>query len=378
MDLRPAADRPVVSIVIIFLNAEKFLQEAIDSVLAQTYTSWELFLVDDGSTDRSTRIARSYAQRSPDKIAYLEHEGHANRGMSASRNLGIAQARGRFVALLDADDIWFPNKLETQVRLLDAHPDAGMVAGPALNCYSDGAREVQPMTLRPGIMAPGAWIPKILEKDDNTSGPSTVLLRTQALRSVGGFEASFKGPLMVFEDQVTWFKMTLSWPVYVHLEPLLYYRIHADSVCVSTPSDLQVAGRMVLYARLADFISSATGPAERRGLLLEMVRTRIGELRLRSEARHRDAARSLDSSGAFDRQGVGLVLAPVLLMGSLAKGKAIALFRRIFDLLFVAYHDGAMRSLRTLPAVAVRATRSVFPRSLQSRAMPGGGPSSQT
>ena len=183
---------------------------------------------------------------------------------------------------------------------------------------------------------------------------------------------------MVFEDQVTWFKMTLSWPVYVHLEPLLYYRIHADSVCVSTPSDLQVAGRMVLYARLADFISSATGPAERRGLLLEMVRTRIGELRLRSEARHRDAARSLDSSGAFDRQGVGLVLAPVLLMGSLAKGKAIALFRRIFDLLFVAYHDGAMRSLRTLPAVAVRATRSVFPRSLQSRAMPGGGPSSQT
>ena len=92
----------------------------------------------------------------------------------------------------------------------------------------------------------------------------------------------------------------------------------------------------------------------------------------------RDAARSLDSSGAFDRQGVGLVLAPVLLMGSLAKGKAIALLRRIFDLLFVAYHDGAMRSLRTLPAVAVRATRSVFPRSLQSRAMPGGGPSSQT
>ena len=369
---------PSVSIIIIFLNAEKFLEEAVESVLGQTFLDWELFLVDDGSTDRSTGIARAYAGRLPGKVVYLEHEGHANRGMSASRNLGIAQARGEFVALLDADDIWFPEKLETQVRILSAHPGVAMVAGPAMNWYDDGAKAIQPMTIAPGVMAPGAWIPKILEKDDNTSGPSTVLLRTSALRSVGGFEASFKGPLMVFEDQVTWFKMTLSWPVYFHPEPLLYYRIHADSVCVSTPSDMQVAGRMVLYARLADFIRTSQGPARSRGVLLEMARTRIGELMLRTDPQHRAAARALDSSGSVDRQGVGLRLAPVLLLGSIANGKAISLFRKIFDLLFVAYHEGAVSCARAIPGLAVSATRSVFPRSLQSRPMPGSGPGSQS
>jgi hypothetical protein len=375
---RTRAEAPSVSIIIIFLNAEKFLEEAVESVLRQTFLDWELFLVDDGSTDRSTEMARSYAGRLPGKVVYLEHEGHVNRGMSASRNLGIAQARGEFVALLDADDIWFPEKLETQVRILSAHPGVGMVAGPAMNCYADGAKAIQPMTITPGIMAPGAWIPKILEKDDNTSGPSTVLLRTSALRAVGGFEASFKGPLMVFEDQVTWFKMTLSWPVYFHPEPLLYYRIHADSVCVSTPSDMQVAGRMVLYARLADFIRTSQGPARRRGVLLEMARTRIGELILRTDPPHRAAARALDSSGSVDRQGVGLRLAPVLLLGSITKGKAIALFRKIFDLLFVAYHEGAVSCARAIPGLAVSATRSVIPRSLQSRPMPGSGPGSQS
>ena len=312
MSDRSVSGAPAVSVIIIFLNADKFLEQAIESVLAQTFHDWELFLVDDGSTDRSTEIAQSYARRLPGRVVYLEHDGHVNKGMSASRNLGLAHARGEFVALLDADDIWYPEKLETQVRILSGQPDAAMVAGPAMNCYADGTRAIQPMTLKPGIMKPGAWIPKILEKDDNTSGPSTVLVRTAALRSVGGFEASFRGPLMVFEDQVTWFKMTLSSSVYVHPEPLLDYRIHADSVCVATPSDLQLAARMVLYARLAVFIQTAQGPATRRRLLLEMARTRIGELRLRTQHAHRDAATRLDSSGALDRQGVGLALLPVL------------------------------------------------------------------
>src|SRR5205809_3316024 len=78
--------QPLVSGTIIFLNAERFIDEAIQSVLAQTYENWELLLVDDGSTDGSTAIARSYAERYPAKIRYLEHPGHKNHGMSASRN----------------------------------------------------------------------------------------------------------------------------------------------------------------------------------------------------------------------------------------------------------------------------------------------------
>jgi glycosyltransferase involved in cell wall biosynthesis len=356
---------PVVSVVIIFLDAEKFLPDAIESVLAQTFDKWELFLVDDGSTDRSSEIARSYARRRPEKIHYLEHEGHVNKGMSASRNLGIAQARGEFVALLDADDIWFPDKLHTQVAILTTHPEAAMVAAPAMNWYADGAKELQPMTLSPGVLAPGAWIPKILENDDNTAGPSSVLIRTRVLEQVGGFEASFRGPLMVFEDQVTWFKITLAAPVYFHPKPVIFYRIHAESCCVSTPSELQLSGRFVLYARLADFIRNTNGPAAKRGILLAMVRARVGELLLKTEPRHRETASSLDSSGAVDRLRLGAAMSAVLTLGRLSKGKAITLFQRIFDLLSVAYHDGPMSSARTLPRLDVSATRSVVPRSLQ-------------
>src|SRR5438105_1562536 len=102
------SSKPLVSAITIFLNEEKFLQEAIASVFAQTYDNWELLLVDDGSTDASTEIALRYAKQYPEKVRYVEHRGHQNRGMSAARNLGIRNAKGQYIAFLDADDVWLP------------------------------------------------------------------------------------------------------------------------------------------------------------------------------------------------------------------------------------------------------------------------------
>ena len=78
-----------VSVIVIFLDAGKFITESIESVLAQTYANWELILVDDGSSDQSTSIAKDYARRFPDKILYFDHPGHKNLGKSTSRNLGV-------------------------------------------------------------------------------------------------------------------------------------------------------------------------------------------------------------------------------------------------------------------------------------------------
>src|SRR5829696_6383893 len=119
----------LVSCIVNFLNTEEFLGEAIESVLAQTHDNLELLLVDDGSSDGSTRIALGYAEGFPEKVRYLEHTGHENRGAAASRNLGIDQARGKYIALLDSDDTWLENKLEEQVAILESHPEAGMVYG---------------------------------------------------------------------------------------------------------------------------------------------------------------------------------------------------------------------------------------------------------
>src|SRR5215212_3295723 len=123
------SSNPLVSIIIPFLNAGKFIQEAIDSVFAQTYDNWELLLVDDGSTDASREIALLLATQHPVKVRYVEHNDHENRGACASRNLGVRNAQGEYIALLDADDVWLPHKLERQLAILDSYPEAAMVYG---------------------------------------------------------------------------------------------------------------------------------------------------------------------------------------------------------------------------------------------------------
>ena len=104
-----APDMPLVSVITIFLDAVAYFDEAVDSVLGQTYPHWELILVDDGSTDGTASLAQDYATRYPDRIRYVTRPNHENRGMSASRNLGIRHARGALVGFLDADDVWLPD-----------------------------------------------------------------------------------------------------------------------------------------------------------------------------------------------------------------------------------------------------------------------------
>lgn len=226
--------RPLVSSVIIFLNAQRFIEEAIESVFAQTYEHWELLLVDDGSTDGSAAIAQYHARRHPAKVRYLEHEGHENRGMSASRNLGLTHARGRYVAFLDADDVWLPRKLEEQVALLEAHPQAAMVYGRTLLWYSwtgkpeDAHRDhtielgVQPNRVVP----PPGLLVLLLQNKVQTPTTCNAMIRRNVLEEVGGFEQLFRG---MYEDQVLFVKIELAWPVFVADACWAKYRQRVDS-----------------------------------------------------------------------------------------------------------------------------------------------------
>jgi glycosyltransferase involved in cell wall biosynthesis len=109
---------PLVSVVMPVYNSGLFLSEVIESVLDQTYGCWELIVVDERSTDDSVEIAQQYAARFPRKIRYVTHERRTNRGVSASRNLGTRLSRGSYVACLDSDDMWLPDKLEAQLSIL--------------------------------------------------------------------------------------------------------------------------------------------------------------------------------------------------------------------------------------------------------------------
>ena len=253
-------EMPLVSAIIIFLNAEKFIEEAIESVITQTYSNWELLLVDDGSTDSSSELALQYARKHSAKIRYFDHHRHQNKGMSASRNLGIANAFGEYVAFIDADDVWLDTKLETQVTIMEANPEAAMTYGTSLYWYSwtgnpaDKKRDhkpdigVQPDTL----IQPPTLLPLHLTGKAAVPCPCSSLFRRDALKKFGGLENSFR---TMYEDQVLFAKVCLRAPVFVSGACLDRYRQHLDSVCsVAAQSGELIEARLIYLNWLEGYL----------------------------------------------------------------------------------------------------------------------------
>ena len=227
-------EKGLVSVVLIFLNGERFLEEAVESVLNQSYDRWELLLVNDGSTDRSEEIARRYEAREPGRVRYLEHEGGGNLGMSASRNLGIREGRGEMVAFLDADDVWEREKLSEQVALLEAHPRVAMLYGRTRKWFGwTGKPEdlekdsVTQLAVPPDTIAqPPVLLTRFLENENVYPCTCSMIVRREVFDRVGAFEESFKD---AYEDMVFHTKVFLSEPVFVSSACWDRYRRHPDN-----------------------------------------------------------------------------------------------------------------------------------------------------
>lgn len=217
---------PVVSCVIIFYNAERFIGDAIKSVIAQDYESWELLIVDDGSRDGARSIVDAYARDYPQRIRVLEHEGGANRGKSASRNLGFRHARGRYIAMLDADDFWLSEKLSQQVALLDRFPDIGILYSKVSFWYDWTGRprdRLKNWTSVLGLRADRIYDGKqVLRRlllatargaQDISPYPSASMFRHDLLDVAGGFDDDFP---RLYDDMVFFTKVFLKTNVYLH------------------------------------------------------------------------------------------------------------------------------------------------------------------
>jgi glycosyltransferase involved in cell wall biosynthesis len=229
-----ASAAPRVSVIMIFLNAERFIKEAIESVFEQTFTAWELILVDDGSTDAGSEIARDAARRLPDKVRYVEHPGHQNLGMSASRNLGVREARGDYIAFLDADDVYLPERLGRHVDVLDAMPQVAMVQSNHIMWYSwaGEAEQDDDDFVCPAVNvgdrvlhAPQAML-TVLAAPWLGAGTASLTVRRDVVLAVGGFEPRFRD---MYEDQVFTSKIYLEHCVYVLQDWLDKYRRHPGS-----------------------------------------------------------------------------------------------------------------------------------------------------
>jgi glycosyltransferase involved in cell wall biosynthesis len=195
--------------------------------------------------------------------------------MSASRNAGIFAARGIYLAFLDADDIWLPNKLDEQVHLLETRPDVTMVYGATLYWFGwSGTAEaprdfVQPHRIpADAVFPPPTLVPRYLTGAAAVPSVGSLLIRTAAAQAIGGFDIAFRG---LYEDQVFYTKVCLQYPVFVASACWDWYRQHPKSATARADLEAQIVSRSKYMAWLANHLRELRidDPATWRALRLE-------------------------------------------------------------------------------------------------------------
>jgi len=216
---------PEISIITPIYNAELFLEEAIRSVLKQSYPNFELLLCEDGATDRSLDICQSWATQDS-RIFLYRHPRGKNRGVSATRNLGIHKARGRFIALLDADDMLTPESLSMRLKCFEQDPEVGVVFSPAFVINEKGEPTEFCDSLTIGHFGPvGISSPfdSLLIQSPGII-TSTAMIRRSSLDGLR-FTEDLE---LQYEDWLLWIQLSTRCLFFQHPETLSYYRVHKN------------------------------------------------------------------------------------------------------------------------------------------------------
>jgi len=213
-------EKNYVSIIMPAYNSSRWISDSIQSVLDQYYEQWELLIVDDGSTDNTKNIVKDFLNDKRIKYYYQENSGPA-----VARNYGISKASGKYLAFLDSDDLWKPNKLEIQFNHLNKNPDCCLIH----TNYS--TFEYNTQTSKPFQQT--SWF---LNWDENerllmfdTIGTLTVLTETQLIKNLGGFKNDLYGT----EDWDLWIRVSKEGKISKLNDDTAYYRIHPDGISQS-------------------------------------------------------------------------------------------------------------------------------------------------
>ena len=234
---------PVVSVILPTFNRADRLKEALGSVFGQTYRDFEVIVIDDGSTDDTIRTVRTFG----DRIRCIRQE---NRGPAAARNAGVAVARGKYIAFLDDDDIWYPRKLELQAPILDGDPNIALVCGAGYAVHGE-KRTPLAWVLPSFAPSPSQVVQWFLA--GNFIGMCSVLVRAATLRSNGVFE----GRHSPCEDTDMWLRLASRGYRFAYLsEPTWEYRYHDTNF---TSNSLR--SREGLISMWRNFLSSYSPPA---------------------------------------------------------------------------------------------------------------------
>ncbi|MBQ4132464.1 MAG: glycosyltransferase [Desulfovibrionaceae bacterium] len=211
--------RPLVSVIMNCRNSSEFLREAIDSVFAQTWPAWEIIFWDNQSEDESPAIAKSYAERTDGMLRYFRAETATPLG--EARNLAISRASGKYIAFLDCDDVWMPEKLARQVEQFEQNPRLGLSCTDA-GVFKDG-RVISSM-FRTAAPARGMVFPELVRA--GWIAMSAAMLRFEALK---GLEQWFDPEFSMAEEADLFYRIAHDWELDFIDAPLTLWRVHANN-----------------------------------------------------------------------------------------------------------------------------------------------------
>jgi len=237
---------PKVSVLMCVHNGERYLREAVESILSQTFTDFEFIIIDDGSTDTSSLILDAFEDP---RIVRSSNEG--NLGLTRSLNKGLAVARGEHIARMDADDVSLPERLARQVDFLDAHPEVG-VLGSQMQVINEAGRVVGAYE----VPCRHSMIVWALLFARSFAHPS-VMMRRSVLDWCGGYDPSFS----CAQDVELWTRLAGHTQFANLSEPLVRYRTHAGAICTQH-ADIQYTNRLVSVGRFVARILGKEVPPE--------------------------------------------------------------------------------------------------------------------
>ncbi len=211
----------MISVIIPTYNAGIYIEEALNSVLGQTYIDYEVIVIDDGSIDNTQEIVES-------KFPMVNYIYTHNQGASRARNIGISYAKGDYVAFLDADDLWLPEKLEKQLAVFDEYPEVMLVFTESCSFDKNGFRN-KPFLKKERLMK-GDIVKNIFIH--SYVGTPTVMIKKSVIDEIGFFEED----LIVAEDDNLWLRIAMKFKIALVDEDLVHCRIRENSL-TTTPGN---------------------------------------------------------------------------------------------------------------------------------------------
>jgi teichuronic acid biosynthesis glycosyltransferase TuaG len=239
---------PLISVIMPAYNSERYIAAALDSILAQTYTNWETIVVDDGSRDGTAEIVKSYVVKDA-RIKYVFQE---NQRMAAARNKALSIAQGKYIAFLDNDDLFVPEKLVTQVAFMESHPECDISYGKIQHFY-DGEPDVLYVNRNEGPLEGDAFRSFLWRNSVN-------VLQTMVRKELFEKYGAFQGKWPACDEQYLWVNFARHGAKFVAMDAVVgLYREHRGS---DSHRKQHIYYTAESFLKMLDLIESTLTPAE--------------------------------------------------------------------------------------------------------------------